>query len=120
MASAHGFEDEPVAPPRRTNVSGEAMKAAVEADPRADVLAYLDRRRCGTCRSPLSAVNVVDVTRSPHSPAFRCWPPHPTCWQLACPGCRQPFTIAVRKAKAWPIFGEITRRSPKPRAKLDA
>ena len=77
------------------------MEAATETDPRVDVVAYLDRRRCAACRSRLSAVAVGDVTRSPYSPKFRCPFPHPTCWRIACPGCGQHIVIAVRKGKAW-------------------
>jgi hypothetical protein len=91
-----------------------------ETDARADVVAHLDRHRCAACRGPLSAVAAADVTRSPYSPKFRCWPPHPTCWQLHCPGCGQHIVVAVRKGKAWPITGEVTRRSPRPPAGPDA
>jgi predicted RNA-binding Zn-ribbon protein involved in translation (DUF1610 family) len=96
------------------------MDAAAETDARADVVAYLDRRKCAACRSPLASVAASDITRSPYSPCFRCWPPQPTCWQFHCPECGQHLIIAVRKGKAWPIEGEVTRRSPRPRAALDA
>jgi hypothetical protein len=91
------------------------MNAAVEPDCRADVVAYLDRRRCAACRTSLSAVGIADITRSSNAPKFRCWPPHPTCWELRCSGCAQYFLIAVRTGKSWPITGEVTRRCPRPR-----
>jgi hypothetical protein len=94
------------------------MTAEEEFEARADVVAYLDRRKCAVCRSTLSSVAGTDVTRSLHSPIFRCWPPHPTCWQFCCPGCGQYIIIATRKGKSWPIAGEVTRRSPRQRAGL--
>ena len=95
------------------------MDVAAETDARADVVAYLDRRWCTACRAPLS-VAVSEVTRSLYSPKFRCWPPHPTCWQLRCPGCGQEIIIAVRKGKAWSITGGVGRRIPQPRTASDA
>jgi hypothetical protein len=95
------------------------MEADAETDPRPNVVAYLDRRRCVACRAPLGGVTVGDVTRSPNSPKFRCWPPHPTCWQVACPECGQHIVIAVRNGKAWALHGAVTGRSPRPQARHD-
>jgi hypothetical protein len=92
------------------------MDAEPEIDARPEVIAYLERRKCADCRSPLSSIVVADITRSLHSPVFRCWPPHPTCWQFRCPGCGQDIVVASRKGKCWSITGELTRRSPRPRA----
>ena len=96
------------------------MTAEEEFEARADVVAYLDRRKCAVCRSTLSSVTVADVTRSLYSPIFRCPFPHPTCWQFCCPRCGQHIIIATRKGKSWPIDGKVTRRSPRPRAGLDS
>jgi len=48
----------------------------VEPDSPADVVAYLDRRRCGVCQAELGSVLAAAVSRSRHSPKWRCWPPH--------------------------------------------
>ena len=95
------------------------MDAAEDIDPRADVVAYLDRRRCAACRVLLSGVAARGVTRSAVGPVFRCSPPPPTVWRIACPGCGRDILIAVRKGKAWALFDAVTRRSPRPRARQD-
>jgi hypothetical protein len=90
--------------------------ATVTPDSPADVVAYLDRRRCGECGTPLGSITAVEVSRSQHSPKWRCWPPHPTCWDFACPGCGQQITIWVRKGKAGPLYpSRVSRRSPQRR-----
>jgi hypothetical protein len=86
-----------------------------EADPRADVVAYLDRRKCGACRSPLDSVAVADLSPY-HRVKFRCFPPAPSCWEFACSGCGHRVVICVRKGKAWPLYPSlVSRRSPQRR-----
>jgi hypothetical protein len=80
------------------------MAEVVEPDSPADVVAYLDRRRCDVCRAELGSVPSAAVSRSRHSPKWRCWPPPPTCWELVCPACGQQITIWVRKGKAGPLY----------------
>jgi hypothetical protein len=83
-------------------------------DPRQQVIAYLDRRKCGNCRLPLASVGVGDLVPY-HGVVFRCFPPAPTCWEFHCSGCGERLVICVRKGKAWPLDGVVTRRSPLPR-----
>lgn len=90
-----------------------------EPDPRPAVLAYLERRKCGVCRASLESVTIADVLESSVSPAFRCFPPAPSCWNLLCKACGQQIMMAVRKGKAWPVYpAKVSRRSPKRRAKV--
>src|SRR5262245_39620533 len=86
------------------------------ADSPADVVAYLDRRRCGQCGTSLGSVSTSEILLSRHHPKWRCPWPHPTCWDFSCPTCGQAITIWVRKGKAGP-FGDthVSRRSPKRR-----
>jgi hypothetical protein len=87
--------------------------ATVAPDSPAHVVAYLDRRRCVECGTSLSSVFAADVTRSQHSPKWRCSPPPPTCWEFVCPGCEERITIWVRKGKAGPLYpSRVSRRSP--------
>ncbi len=87
-------------------------------DTPADVVAYLDRRRCGACGVSLSTVTARDVSRSQICPQWRCLPPAPSCWEFSCPGCRVSITVWVRKGKAGPLYpSRISRRSPQRRAK---
>lgn len=95
------------------------MNPEARIDARADVVAYLDRRKCGQCRSSLSSVAIDDVARTPLTCVYRCFPPVPTWWTLRCPGCGQDLVIAARKGKCWRTRGEITRRSPRPRPAQD-
>ena len=84
-----------------------------EKDSPADVIAFLARRKCGVCRFSLGTLTVASVSRSPYSPKFRCLPPIPTCWNIACPGCGQSIMVCVRKGKAWAHYpAKVTRRSP--------
>jgi hypothetical protein len=87
-----------------------------EGDNAAKVVEYLERRKCAVCRASLGAVPEADIVRARFSPIFRCLPPIPTCWELACPSCKQRIIICVRKGKAWPLgVSSVTRRSPGPR-----
>lgn len=89
------------------------MKEIAVTDSPADVVAYLERRRCDFCRAKLGPVTAAAISPSQHGPAWRCFPPHPTCWDLACPECGQQITIWVRKGKAGPLYPSlVSRRSP--------
>jgi hypothetical protein len=48
------------------------------------------------CQADLGSVPADAVSRSRHSPRWRCPPPHPICWELVCPGCGQEITVWVR------------------------
>jgi hypothetical protein len=93
------------------------MAKVAEPDSPEDVVAYLDRRKCGACRTPLGSITVAAVSRSRYSPKFRCFPPAPTCWEFSCPGCGQQVVICVRRGKAWPLYPSlVSRRSPQRRS----
>jgi hypothetical protein len=78
-----------------------------------DVVAFLERRKCGNCRAPLGGLTARDIKRSPTAPKFRCLPPLPTAWIFDCPGCATRIMILVRRGKASPLKPEqVTRRSP--------
>ena len=92
------------------------MADVTDPDSPADVLAYLARRRCGICGAGLGSITMADVSPSRHSPAWRCEPPPPTCWDLTCPGCAQQITIGVREGESGPLHpSRVSRRGPRRR-----